>query len=97
MPVWKVDQQIIELSPKLEPGHGPTSPKVDLEVIQHHARAGEVSPDLGDERAAGSPAPGRKGSVRIRDQIRVEIKGGKSRKAIKGEVKSPEVASNYRD
>jgi hypothetical protein len=27
---------------RLAPGHGPMSPKVDLETMEHHARAGEV-------------------------------------------------------
>jgi hypothetical protein len=41
--------------------------KVDIEVIEHHARAGEASPELGDEKAAVTPAPERKKRVRIRD------------------------------
>jgi hypothetical protein len=47
-------------TPRLESGHGPTSLKVDLEVMGHHARAGEASPDLDDERAASASAPGQK-------------------------------------
>jgi hypothetical protein len=40
--------------------------KVDIEVMEHHARAGEASPE-GDEKAAVTPAPERKKGVRIRD------------------------------
>ena len=41
----------------------PASSKVDFETMQHHAKAGEilVSPELSDERAAGTIALGRGG------------------------------------
>src|SRR5579859_3671983 len=42
--------------------------------MEHHARVGEVSPELGGERAAGAPAAEQKWRVRIRDQIQVKIK-----------------------
>jgi hypothetical protein len=31
-------------------------PKVGLEVMEHHAGVGKVSPEVGNERAAGAPA-----------------------------------------
>ena len=47
--------------------------QVDLQMMEHHARAGKASPELGDERAASAPAPGQKWRVRIRDQIQANL------------------------
>jgi hypothetical protein len=53
-----------------------TSLRVDIEVMECHARASEVSPEWG-ERAAGTPALERKKRVRIRDQIQQKLSSGK--------------------
>ena len=46
-----------------------TSIKVDIEVMEHHARGGEASPELGDGRAASTPASERKKRVKIRGKV----------------------------
>jgi hypothetical protein len=46
-----------------------TSIKVDIEVMEHHARRGEASPELGDGRAASTPESERKKRVKIRGKM----------------------------